>query len=47
MMNVKQAIRPHNSQMSKEKLKKNGIIVPDWKDGLKRYLAEAKENNVE
>lgn len=41
MMKITQAKRPFNSQMSKEKLAKQGIIVPDWKDGLKRYLKEA------
>ncbi len=39
---VVQAKRPFNSQMSKEKLKAQGINVPNWKDGLKRYLEEAK-----
>lgn len=42
MMKVTQAKRPFNSQMSKDKLKQAGIIVPEWKDGLKRYLEEAK-----
>lgn len=46
MMKVTQAKRPCNSQMSKEKLKKYGINVPDWKDGLKRYLAEAKKLEI-
>ena len=41
MMKVTQAKRPFNSQMSKEKLKQAGINVPEWKDGLKRYLEEA------
>lgn len=45
MMKITQAKRPFNSQMSKNKLKEAGISVPEWKDGLKRYLAEAK--NVE
>ncbi|MBO6243125.1 MAG: dTDP-4-dehydrorhamnose reductase [Clostridia bacterium] len=40
MMNIVQAKRPKNSQMSKEKLKANGINVPEWEDGLKRYLKE-------
>ena len=40
MMNVVQANRPKNSQMSKEKLRKVGIEVPEWKDALKRYLKE-------
>ena len=40
LMGVTQAKRPKNSQMSKEKLKSVGISVPDWEDGLKRYLKE-------
>ena len=43
MMKITQAKRPFNSQMSKQKLKDQGINVPDWKDGLKRYLEEAKQ----
>lgn len=43
MMKITQAKRPFNSQLSKNKLLEQGINVPDWKDGLKRYLAEAKE----
>ena len=43
MMKVTQAKRPFNSQMSKEKLKKCGINIPDWKDGLRRYLEEEKQ----
>ena len=42
MMKITQAKRPFNSQMSKEKLKSAGIVVPEWKDGLKRYLEETK-----
>ena len=43
MMKVTQAKRPKNSQMSKEKLKAQGIEVPEWEDALKRYLkAEGK-----
>lgn len=41
MMKVTQAKRPYNSQMSKEKLKQAGINIPEWKDGLRRYLEEA------
>ena len=41
-MKVTQAKRPFNSQMSKAKLEACGIKVPEWKDGLKRYLEEAK-----
>jgi len=40
MMNIVQAKRPKNSQMSKEKLKAQGVNVPEWEDGLKRYLKE-------
>lgn len=40
MMKITQAKRPLNSQLSKDKLLKQGIDVPDWKDGLKRYLEE-------
>ena len=43
MMKITQAKRPLNSQMSKEKLLKEGINIPEWKDGLKRYLDEVKE----
>ena len=45
MMGVTQAKRPFNSQMSKNKLKENGINVPSWQDGLKRYLEEEKQVN--
>ncbi len=38
MMKITQAKRPYNSQLSKEKLESVGIKVPDWEDGLKRYL---------
>lgn len=44
MMKITQAKRPFNSQMSKEKLINCGINIPEWKDGLKRYLEEVKEN---
>lgn len=43
MMKITQAKRPFNSQMSKSKLKEVGISVPQWQDGLDRYLKEAKE----
>ena len=42
MMKITQAKRPFNSQLSKNKLLEQGIIVPEWKDGLRRYLEEAK-----
>ncbi|MBR2743812.1 MAG: dTDP-4-dehydrorhamnose reductase [Clostridia bacterium] len=38
MMNVVQAKRPENSQLSKAKLKSAGIEVPTWEDALDRYL---------
>lgn len=42
MMKITQAKRPFNSQLSKDKLLEQGIEVPDWKDGLKRYLTETQ-----
>lgn len=45
MMKVTQAKRPFNSQLSKNKLKEVGINVPEWKDGLRRYLEEVKRCN--
>lgn len=38
MMNIVQAKRPTNSQLSKEKLLSYGIQIPNYEDGLKRYL---------
>ena len=38
MMNVVQAKRPENSQLSKEKLNSVGIEIPTWEDALDRYL---------
>ena len=46
MMKITQAKRPFNSQMSKAKLEACGIKIPDWKDGLKRYLEEAKSETI-
>ena len=43
MMKITQAKRPFNSQMSKAKLDACGIKIPNWKDGLRRYLEEAKK----
>lgn len=45
MMKITQAKRPFNSQMSKNKLIEQGINVPEWRDGLRRYLTE--EQNTE
>lgn len=39
------AVRPQNSRMSKNKLEANGFSrLPNWKDALKRYLEELKDN---
>ena len=35
---VRPAKRPKNSQLNKDKLLAQGITVPTWEDGLKRYL---------
>ena len=32
------ANRPKNSQLSKDKLLSNGIVIPSWEDALERYL---------
>ena len=47
MMKITQAKRPFNSQMSKNKLLEQGINIPEWKNGLKRYLEEAREVDSE
>ena len=47
MMKITQAKRPFNSQMSKNKLKEAGINIPEWRDGLKRYLEEEKSQKLE
>ena len=39
-MNPQSSDRPKNSQLSKEKLKKNGIVTEAWEDALKEYLKE-------
>ena len=46
MMKITQAKRPFNSQLSKAKLEAYGIKVPEWQDGLKRYLAESTNGDV-
>lgn len=43
MMKITQAKRPFNSQLSKSKLLAQGIEVPNWEDGLDRYLEERAE----
>lgn len=40
MMKITQAKRPFNSKLSKEKLINAGIEVPNWEDGLDKYLKE-------
>ena len=42
MMKITQAKRPFNSQLSKSKLLAQGIEVPNWEDGLDRYLEEER-----
>ncbi len=37
-MQIVQAKRPKNSKLSKEKLLKEGIKIPEYEDALKRYL---------
>ena len=40
---LSKATRPYNSRLDKSKLREAGFIpLPDWKDAVKRYLAEAK-----
>lgn len=38
LMKVVQAKRPKNSKLSKEKILKTGIQIPDYEDALRRYL---------
>ena len=35
---IRPAKRPKNSQLSKDKLLAQGVTIPTWEDGLKRYL---------
>jgi dTDP-4-dehydrorhamnose reductase len=35
---VRPAKRPKNSKLSKDKILSQGIYIPSWEDGLKRYL---------
>ncbi len=42
---LSKAARPKNSRLDTGKLSENGYhTLPDWRDALKRYLAELKEN---
>lgn len=44
---LSKAKRPFNSRLDKSKLVENGFTpLPDWKDALKRYLEELKENGT-
>lgn len=47
MMKIVQAKRPKNSQLSKQKLAEQGIIVPTWEDALKRYLEIELNQNID
>ena len=35
---IRPAKRPKNSKLNKQKLLDKGVTVPEWEDGLKRYL---------
>lgn len=35
---IRPAKRPKNSQLNKQKLLDQEVIIPNWEDGLKRYL---------
>lgn len=42
---TKQAYRPRNSKLSKEKLVENGFeMLPNWQDAVDRYNKELKQN---
>ena len=41
---VRPAKRPTNSKLDKTKLKKEGIIIPTWEEGLRKYLKREAEN---
>lgn len=44
---TKQAYRPRNSKLSKEKLKKEGFnLLPTWKDATNRYCDELVNNKI-
>ena len=45
---TKQAYRPRNSKLSKDKLKNAGFeLLPSWKDATDRYLLELEESELE
>ena len=42
---LSKAARPYNSRLDKSKLSAAGFrLLPDWRDALRRYLQELKEN---
>lgn len=44
---TKQAYRPRNSKLSKDKLKNNGFeLLPTWKDATDRYCKELTKANI-
>lgn len=44
---TKQAYRPRNSKLSKDKLCENGfLMLPTWKDATKRYCEELERENL-
>ena len=44
---IKQAYRPKNSKMSKDKLIENGFsLLPNWKDAIERYNIELEEQKM-
>lgn len=45
LMKVKQAKRPYNSQLCKDKILAEGITIPNWEDGLRRYLQVELDKN--
>ena len=44
---TKQAYRPRNSKLSKDKLKRAGFkLLPSWKDATKRYCDELEQAKI-
>lgn len=44
---LSKAKRPFNSRLDKSKLKESGFTpLPDWKDAVRRYLKELKDNGA-
>lgn len=42
-----QAKRPHYSKLSKDRIVENGFMrLPNWQDGVKRYIEELKEEGA-